>query len=52
MQNGPENLIFTDGWNIDKFLGIYIKHLDNTKFEITQLFLIEQSVTLLGLKDN
>ncbi len=52
MKNGPENFILTDEGDIDKFLGIDIKHLGNNKFEISQPFLIERIVTLLGLKDN
>ena len=52
MQNGPENFILTDEGDIDKVLGIDIKHLDDDKFEITQPFLIERIANPLGLKDN
>ena len=52
MKNGSENFILTDEGDIDKFLGIEIKHLDKGSFEISQPFLTERIVTLLGLKDN
>ena len=52
MQTGPENFILTDEGDIDKFLGIDIKQLSENKFEISQPFLIERIVNLLGLKDN
>ena len=38
--------------DIDKFLGIDIKHIDKNKFEISHPFLIERIVKLLGLKEN
>ena len=52
MQNGPENFILTDEGDIDKFLGINIKHISDNKFELSQPYLIERIVSLLGLKDN
>ena len=52
MQNGPENFILTDEGDIDKFLGIEIKQLDNNRFEMAQPFLIERICKLLGLMDN
>ena len=55
MMDGPENFILTDEGDIDKFLkflGININHLGPNKFELSQPFLIDRIVTLLGLKDN
>ena len=52
MQNGPEGFILTDEGNIDKFLGIEIRHLESNKFEIAQPFLIDRIVTFLGLENN
>ena len=52
MQNGPENFILTDEGDIDKFLGIEIKKLDENRFEMCQPFLIERICKLLGLMDN
>ena len=52
MQNGPENFILTDEGDIDKFLGIDIKQLAPNKFELTQPFLIDRIVSLLGLENN
>jgi hypothetical protein len=51
MQNGPENFVLTDEGSIDKFLlGIKIKRLGPTEFEISQPFLIERIVSFLGIK--
>ena len=44
--------MLTDEGDIDKFLGIDIKHFDKNKFEITQPFLMERIANLLGLKYN
>ena len=52
MKIGKENFIFTDEVDIYQFLGIDIKHLGQNKFEISQPFLIERIVTLLGLTNN
>jgi len=52
MMEGPEQFILTDEGDIDKFLGIDIRHLSKNKFEIVQPFLIDRIVTLLGLKNN
>jgi hypothetical protein len=52
MQKGPEGFILTDEGDIDKFLGIEIRHLEQNKFEIAQPFLIDRIVRLLGLLDN
>ena len=52
MQNGKENFILTDEGDINKFLGIEIKHLDDKRFELKQPFLIERICRTLGLIDN
>ena len=36
MKDGAENFILTDEGDIDKFLGIEITQLDNTRFKICQ----------------
>ena len=41
MKEGPENFVLTDGEDIDKFLGIEINHLDDNRFRISQLHLID-----------
>ncbi len=48
MQNGPVNFVLTDEGSIDKFLGI--KCLGPKEFEISQPFLIDCTLTFLGLK--
>ena len=52
LKEGPEGFILTDEGDIDKFLGIDIRHIDEHKFEITQPFLIDRIVKLLGLDQN
>jgi hypothetical protein len=52
MQNGSENFILTDEGDIDKFLGIEIKQLDDKRFEMAQPFLIERICRTLGLLGN
>ena len=52
MMEGLEQLILTDEEDIDKFLGIDIWHLSKNEFEIVQPFLIDRTVTLLGLTNN
>ena len=42
----------TDEGDIDKFLGIEIKQLDDKRFELKQPFLIERICRTLGLIDN
>ena len=37
---------------VDKFLGINIKHICDNKFELSQPYLVEIIVSLLGLKGN
>ena len=52
MKNGSEGFILTDEGDINKFLGIEIKEISKTKFELSQPYLIERLVKLLGLWDN
>ena len=47
MQNGKEYFILTDEGDINKFLGIEIKHLCDKRFELKQPF-----CRTLGLIDN
>ena len=49
MQNGPKNFILTDEGDIDKFLGIKIKDMCDSKFELSRPYLIERRASLLGL---
>ena len=52
MKNGSEEFILTDEGNINKFLGIDIKQVTKNKFELSQPFLTERIVKLLGLENN
>ena len=52
IKNGSEGFILTDEEDINKFLGIEIKEISKTKFELSQPYLIERIVKLLGLWDN
>ena len=49
MQDGPEKFKLTDERNIDKFLGIEIKHYPNGEFELSQPYLIDRIVRYLEL---
>ena len=49
---GEEKFILTDEGDIDKFLGIEIKHYDDGSFELTQPHLIQRIVSELGLGDD
>jgi hypothetical protein len=49
MKDGPKKYVLTDEGDIDKFLGIEIKEITRNKFKLSQPFLIEQIVNLLGL---
>ena len=50
MKNGSEGFILTDEGDINKFLGIEIKQITKNKFELSQPYLTERIVNLLGLK--
>jgi hypothetical protein len=52
MKDGPEGYVLTDEGDTNKFLGIEIKEITTNKFELSQPFLIEQIVNLLGLGQN
>jgi hypothetical protein len=52
MKDGPEGYVLTDDGDIHKFLGIEIKEITKNKFKLSQPFLIEQIVNLLGLGQN
>ncbi|KAL7523161.1 hypothetical protein ACHAWF_000402 [Thalassiosira exigua] len=52
IQKGSEGFILMDEGNINKFLGIDIRQLDNNKFKMAQPFLIGRIVSLLGLENN
>ncbi len=49
MKDGLKGYVLTDEGDINKFLGIGIKEIAKNKFELSQPFLIEQIVNLLGL---
>ncbi len=44
--------LLTDEGYINKFLGIEIKGITKNKFKLSQPFLIEQTVNLIGLGQN
>jgi hypothetical protein len=52
MKDDPEGYVLTDEGDKNKFLGIEIKEITKNKFEVSQPFLIEQIVNLLGLGQN
>ncbi len=52
MKDGPGGYVLTDEGDIHPFLGIEIKEITKNKFELSQPFLIEQIVNLLGLGKN
>ena len=49
LHEGDEKFVFTDEGSIDKYLGVDIKKIDDTSFEMTQPFLIERITSLLGI---
>jgi hypothetical protein len=49
LHDGDEKFAFTDEGSIDKYLGVDIKKIDDTSFEMTQPFLIERITALLGI---
>jgi hypothetical protein len=52
MKDGPKEYVLTDEGDINKFRGIEIKEITRNKFELSQPFLNEQIVNLLGLGHN
>jgi hypothetical protein len=49
MKDGPKGYVLNNKRDINKFLVIEIKKIIRHKFELSQPFLIEQIVNLLGL---
>ena len=49
LRGGKENFVFTVKGSIDKYLGVDINQLDDSSFEMTQPFLIERVLSLLGI---
>ena len=52
LKNGEEKFQLTDEGDIDKFLGIEIKHFEDGSFEISQPHLITRILQLLRLDQN
>ena len=52
MQHGSENVILTDEGDVNKFLGIEITHNKDYSFELSQPFLIDHLLSLLGMGKN
>eukprot|EP00957_Ditylum_brightwellii_P197618 15055429-Ditylum_brightwellii.AAC.2 len=50
LKNGKEQFLLTDEGDIDKFLGIELKHNKDGSFEMTQPHLTERIIKLLGLE--
>jgi hypothetical protein len=49
---GHEKFLLTDEGSIDKYLGVLIKDIDDTTFEMTQPFLTERIISYLNLDIN
>jgi hypothetical protein len=49
LHKGDENFILQDEGLIDRYLGVEIKQLDGSSFELTQPFLIEQVTKFFGI---
>ena len=49
LHEGDENFVLQDEGLIDKHLGVKIKQLDDSSFELTQPILIEQVTKFLGI---
>jgi hypothetical protein len=52
IKDGPKGYVLTDEGDINKYLGIKIKEITKNKFQLSQPFLIERIVNLLGLGQN
>ena len=52
MQNGPENSIFTDEVDDNMFIGVEITKDKDYYYEISQPFLIDRLLSVLGLSSN
>ena len=51
LHDGDEKFVFTDEGSIEKYLGVDIKQIDQSKFEMLQPFLIERITALLGINN-
>jgi hypothetical protein len=49
LHEGDENFTLQDEGSIDKYLRVKIKQFDDSSFELTQPFLIERVINLLGI---
>ncbi len=52
MQAGPQKFKLTNKGDVNKFLGIKITKLDNNSFKLSQPFLIDLILSILGLCNN
>ena len=52
MQHGSEKIILTNEGDVTKFLGIEIAQNEDSPFELSQPFLIDQLLSFLGLCNN
>ena len=52
MQHGSENFVLIEEGDVNKFLGIEITHNEDSSFEMSQRFLIDPLLSLLGLGNN
>ena len=52
MQQGSEKFTLTEEGDVNKILGIEITHNEDSSFEMSQPFLIERLLSLLGLSNN
>ncbi len=52
MKDGPKGYVLTNEGDMHKFLGIEMKEITNNKFKLSQPFLIEQIVNLVGIGQN
>ncbi len=51
LHKGEENFVLQDKGRIGKYLGVDIRQLDESSFELTQPFLIKRITMFLGLKN-
>ena len=52
MKNGSENFTLTDEGDINKFLGIKITQLDESRFKVSQPFLVDRILAFLKIDTN
>ncbi len=51
LHKGEENFVLQDEGPIDKYLGVDVRQLDESSFELTQPFLIKQITKFFGLEN-